>query len=70
VFLSLEDESGISNIIVTPDVFEANRLVLVNAPFLLVEGALQKQDGVVSVKAGRMTALRTLTAATASHDFH
>ena len=70
VFLSLEDESGISNIIVTPDVFEANRLVLVNAPFLLVEGTLQKQDGVVSVKAGRMTALRTPTAATASHDFH
>ena len=70
VFLSLEDESGISNVIVTPDVFEANRLVLVNAPFLQVEGTLQKQDGVVSVKAGRMTALRTPTAATASHDFH
>jgi error-prone DNA polymerase len=51
-------------------VFEANRLVLVNAPFLLVEGMLQKQDGVVSVKAGHMTALPALTAATESHDFH
>jgi error-prone DNA polymerase len=70
VFLSLEDESGISNIIVTPDVFEANRMVLVNTPFLCIEGTLQKQDGVVSVKAGRMTALPALTAATASHDFH
>jgi len=37
VFLSLEDETGISNIVVTPDVFEAHRSVLVNAPLLLVE---------------------------------
>jgi error-prone DNA polymerase len=70
VFLSLEDETGISNIIVTPGVFEANRGVLVNAPLLLVEGALQKQDGAVSVKAARLEPLPPLAAAIPSHDFH
>jgi len=41
VFLSLEDETGIANIIVNPQIFETNRLALVNFPFLLIEGALQ-----------------------------
>jgi len=70
VFLSLEDETGIVNIIVTPDVFEAYRLVLVNAPFLLVEGKLQRQDNVTSVKAGRLETLGAPTVAEVSHDFH
>jgi error-prone DNA polymerase len=70
VFLSLEDETGISNVIVAPDVFEAHRSVLVNAPLLLVEGALQKQDGAVSIKAARLEPLPPLSAATPSHDFH
>ncbi len=51
VFLSLEDETGIANIIVRPQIFERNRLLLINQPFLLVEGILQNQDGVVSVRA-------------------
>jgi error-prone DNA polymerase len=70
LFLSLEDETGIANVIVTPDVFEANRLVLVNAPFLFVEGTLQKQDGVVSVKAGSIECLPAQAATAVSHDFH
>src|SRR5437899_3340614 len=51
VFLSLEDETGIANIIVKPQLFERYRLELVNYPFLLIEGALQHQDNVISVKA-------------------
>ena len=44
VFLSLEDETGISNVIVTPDTFEANKPVLVGAPYLLIDGVLQNQQ--------------------------
>ena len=54
VFLSLEDETGIANIIVTPQLFDGNRLALVNYPFLLIEGILQHQDNVISVKARRI----------------
>jgi len=70
VFLSLEDETGIANVIVTPNVFEANRLVLVNAPFLYVEGILQNVDGVVSVKASVVEALAAPQPISVSHDFH
>ncbi len=51
VFLSLEDETGIANIILTPDVFEQNRLVATRSRFLSVAGKLQNQDGVLHVKA-------------------
>ncbi len=69
VFLSLEDETGIANIIVTPQLFEENRLALVNYPFLLIEGLLQHQDNVISVKARRIELLRMEVASTTSHDF-
>src|SRR5206468_5459770 len=58
VFLSLEDETGIANVIVTPQLFARHRLPLVAEPFLLVEGILQIQDDVVSVRAQRVSALR------------
>ena len=51
VFLTLEDETGIANIIVRPDLFDRDRLVIVEEPFLLVDGVLQSQDGVTSVRA-------------------
>jgi error-prone DNA polymerase len=70
VFLSLEDESGIANIIVTPQLFETNRLALVNFPFLLIEGILQHQDNVVSVKARRIQPLEMKVESPGSHDFH
>ncbi|PYS71862.1 MAG: error-prone DNA polymerase [Acidobacteria bacterium] len=70
VFLSLEDETGIANIIVTPQLFENNRLALVEFPFLLIEGALQHQDNVVSVKARRIEPLQMQVESPGSHDFH
>jgi error-prone DNA polymerase len=69
VFLSLEDETGIANIIVTPQRFARQRLTLVMEPFLLVEGILQTQDGVVSVRAERIEALPHPARVVPSHDF-
>jgi error-prone DNA polymerase len=70
VFLSLEDETGIANIIVTPQLFDGNRLALVNYPFLLIEGILQHQDNVISVKARHIEPLQMKIESPASHDFH
>ncbi len=70
VFLSMEDETGIANVIVTPDVYERNRLVVTRSKFLLVEGALQNQDGVIHVKAARLTPLAHAGIEMHSHDFH
>jgi error-prone DNA polymerase len=70
VFLSLEDETGIANVIVTPDVFAAFRRTIVDAPYLLVEGTLQNQSGAVSVKADRVEALSHAGPTLESHDFH
>jgi error-prone DNA polymerase len=70
VFLSLEDETGISNAIITPDIFEQNRFTVVGGRFLLIEGRLQNVDNVISVKAARVEILPVSEAAVASHDFH
>jgi len=70
VFLTLEDETGVSNVIITPQIFDQNRLVLVDHPFLLIEGTLQNQDNVVSVKAKYVQPLSFKVAAAPSHDFH
>jgi error-prone DNA polymerase len=70
MFLSLEDETGVSNIIVTPQLFEKYRRELVQHSFLLIEGALQNQDNVISVKASHVQPLSFAVAAAPSHDFH
>jgi len=70
VFLSLEDETGVANAIVNPDLFQQNRLLLASEQFLLIEGKLQNQDGVISIKALRVSALKITNAQTSSHDFH
>jgi error-prone DNA polymerase len=70
VFLSIEDETGVANAIVTPDLFQKNRLLLSSAQFLMVEGILQNQDNVISVKAKRVLSLSITRAETSSHDFY
>jgi error-prone DNA polymerase len=70
VFLTLEDETGISNVIIRPDLFDRQRTEAVRIPFLLVDGILQHQEGVRSVKAGRLEALDTPTASVGAHDFY
>ena len=70
VFLSIEDETGVANAIVTPDLFHQNRLLLTSERFLAIEGILQNQDNVISVKAERVQPLFVTKAETVSHDFH
>ena len=69
VFLTLEDETGIANVIVTPALFARCRTALVTEPFLLVEGIAQHEDGVASVRALRVSALDVLARGVPSHDF-
>jgi len=79
VFLSLEDETGIGNAIISPDLLEQNRIVILAEKFLLLEGVLQNQEGVVSVRVERVVPMReayavetvdVTHAAVRSHDFH
>jgi error-prone DNA polymerase len=69
VFLTLEDETGIANIIVRPDLFTDAKATVIGAPYLLVEGTLQIQDGVTSVKAERFQPLSTNGPEPQSHDY-
>jgi error-prone DNA polymerase len=70
VFLTLEDETGIANVIVTPDLFAASRATVTGEPYLLLEGVLQIQEGVTAVKADRLLGLAGVGPAAESHDFH
>jgi len=70
VFLSLEDETGIANIIVNPDVFARDKRTIVDEPYLLVEGTLQNQDGAVSVKADRVEAIGHAGPEAEARDFY
>jgi len=69
VFLSMEDETGVMNAIIEPGTYDRYKLVVVGEPFLLIDGVLQNQDGVISVKVGRVAALPA-GAAAESHNFH
>jgi error-prone DNA polymerase len=69
VFLTLEDETGISNIIIRPDLFDRERMVVVRQPFLIVDGVLQHQDGVLSVRAERVEGIEG-DASIDAHDFY
>jgi error-prone DNA polymerase len=69
VFLSMEDETGMMNAIVNPATFDRFKFEVLGEPYLIIDGVLQNQDGVVSVKAGRIAALRA-GAAPEAHNFH
>ena len=71
VFISLEDETGVSNAIVTPDLFEQTRLLLTEEPFLAIEGEVQNTDNVVLIKAQKILPLISEgLVGSDSHDFH
>src|SRR5438034_291928 len=70
VFLNLEDETGLVNVVVPPPLFHRYRLTLVAEPFLLITGVLEHREGVISVRAGRIEPLRHRLQQVPSHDFH
>jgi error-prone DNA polymerase len=69
-FVTLEDETGVSNAIIRPQMFEQQRPLLVSAPSLLIEGRLQNIDSVISVKAEKVELLDVTQISVPSHDFH
>jgi error-prone DNA polymerase len=70
IFISMEDETGITNVIVTPGLYDRDRLVVTQSKFLLVEGPLQNQNNVIHVKATRLIRLSDKALEVRSHDFH
>ncbi|MFQ3671437.1 MAG: error-prone DNA polymerase [Verrucomicrobiia bacterium] len=71
VFVSVEDETGVANGIVSPELFESERLTVVQEPFLVLEGVLQRVDGVTHVRVERIERLPfPVHLGVGSHDFH
>lgn len=69
-FVSLEDETGISNGIITPALFEAIRLTLTTEPFLVIEGVVQRRHGTLHIHARNIERLDHADLRTGpSHDF-
>jgi error-prone DNA polymerase len=72
VFLTLEDETGLVNVVVTPPRFERQALLISRTPLLLVRGVLQVEQKVVNVRAQQFRALQAAVGAEFAqrHDFH
>ncbi len=70
MFISLEDETGIANAIINPDLLQKNRVLLISERFLMIEGILQNQDNVIHIRAEKVSPLNVTEAPMVSHDFH
>ena len=72
VFASLEDETGINNIIVWPGVFDSFRHKILQTNLMLVSGQLQHQDNVIHIVAQRIEDMTAWVRAIPrnSRDFH
>ncbi len=68
LFLTLEDETGMCQAVVSPDLLQKHRTLIVGSPGLVVEGVLQKRDGTISIKGERFWSLKEMVAVP-SHDF-
>ncbi len=69
-FLSLEDETGVTNVIVAPQLFEKHRKVLTSQAFLEIHGVAQVTGPTVQVRARDLYALGPAEAPARSRDFH
>ncbi|MGA9641152.1 MAG: error-prone DNA polymerase [Terriglobales bacterium] len=70
IFMTLEDETGTSRVIISPDFYDENRMVVLNERFVIVSGIVQNQDNIVHLKARSIQPLSISAATTPSHDFH
>lgn len=69
LFVTLEDETGMAQAVIMPDLFQEYRRVLLSSTGLVIEGIVQQRDGSLSVKADKLWPIEKL-APTPSHDFH
>ena len=72
VFLTLEDETGLVNVIVRPDLYERTRRVIATNATLLIGGTLQKESGCIDVLAAEIEPLESakMLAGVRAHNFH
>ena len=70
IFMTLEDETGTSRVIISPDFYNQNRMVVRNERFVVVSGVVQNQDNIVHMKARSIQPLSISAAPTPSHDFY
>src|SRR5579884_1215740 len=70
IFLTLEDETGHANVIVKPEVYMADPMVVLHERFVRVQGKIQNQDGIVHLQAEKIMPLLVSAASVSSHDFH
>ncbi len=68
LFVTLEDETGMAQALVTPDLLQEHRQLIVGSPGLVIEGILQRKDGSMSIKAEKFWPIERLQE-TPSHDF-
>jgi error-prone DNA polymerase len=66
VFLLLEDETGVVNVVIRPDLYEARRSTLRGEPYLCIEGTVQLHSGTLNVIAQKVTPLGELTSTCAT----
>jgi error-prone DNA polymerase len=71
VFMTLEDETGLINVIIHPKLFARDWLTIIEQPFLYFEGVLQNVDNVINIRAERIASLDGMPELDlSSHDFH
>jgi len=70
LFLTLEDETGTANVVITPPLFHQHRRLLQTTQLLVVEGPVQHVDNVIHVRGRRFHALPVAGEPPPSHDFH
>jgi len=70
IFMTLEDETGNSNVIVSQDFYDKNRMAVLYEKFVFISGVVQNQDNIVHLKAQKIGPLSVSAAEVQSHDFH
>lgn len=70
LFISMEDETGISNFIVLPDMFDKYRKTIIESPYLLIKGQIENNGDSTLIKGLYFEKLSFMTLYAQSHDFH